>query len=138
MVYQMSRTIANYLRGKMEPLHKRGYAVITASIQLSSIGQRIRWLREDKKMLQNALAARLGVSGNAVSKLESGKSKSPSSATLLKIAAIFEANPDWIMHGVGHPYELQAEASKNEMMEVFDGLSPEKQAAILAAAKAIS
>lgn len=89
-------------------------------------------------MAQKTLAARLRLSGNAVSKLESGKSKAPSSVTLLKIAAIFEANPDWIMHGAGLPYEIDTEASKSEMLQVFSRLSAANQAAILAAAKAIS
>lgn len=89
-------------------------------------------------MLQVSLAKQLGISPTAVSKLESGRSKAPAAATLLKIAAIFEANPDWIMHGRGHPYELQAVENSSEMMAIFEKLSPEKQAAILAAARAIS
>lgn len=88
-------------------------------------------------MLQAALAKRIGLSGTAVSKIESGKSKAPSAATLMKIAAVFEANPEWIMRGVGHPYELQTTASRSDMDSVFSKLTPEHQAAILAAAKAL-
>ena len=88
-------------------------------------------------MLQITLARELGVSGTAISKIESGKSKAPSADTLMKIAAIFEANPNWIMKGEGHPYEIQTEASSTEMAKVFSGLSPGHQAAILAAAKSL-
>lgn len=88
-------------------------------------------------MLQTTLAKGLGLSGTAVSKIESGKSKAPSAATLMKIAAIFEANPEWIMRGVGHPYEVQSSASHDEMSQVFSKLRPEHQAAILAAAKSL-
>jgi transcriptional regulator with XRE-family HTH domain len=88
-------------------------------------------------MLQATLAKTLRISGAAVSKLESSKSKAPAASTLLKIAAAFEANPEWIMHGKGHPYEVQAEASSTEMASIFDKLSPQHQAAILAAAKSL-
>jgi transcriptional regulator with XRE-family HTH domain len=90
---------------------------------LTTPGQRIVWLRENKKMLQVTLARTIGISGTALSKIESGKSKSPSASTLLKIAAVFEANPDWIMHGRGRPFEIDTQITRSEMLEVFDSLS---------------
>lgn len=88
-------------------------------------------------MQQVTLAKMIGISGAAVSKLENGRSGAPSAATLLKIAAVFEANPAWIMHGKGHPYEIDMKASASEMSDVFQKLSPAHQAAILAAAKTL-
>lgn len=104
---------------------------------LTTPGQRIRWLRENKKMLQSTLAKTIGISGAAVSKLENGRSGSPAASTLLKIAAAFSANPEWIIHGRGHPFEIDEKVSASEMSEVFSKLSPEHQAAILAAAKSL-
>lgn len=100
-------------------------------------GQRIRWLREQKKMLQVTLARAIGISSTAVSKLELSKSKRPAAHNLLKIAAILEANPEWIMHGKGKPWMKDTVADTGEMIETFKKLSTDKQAAILAAAKAL-
>ena len=88
-------------------------------------------------MLQITLAKAIGVSGTALSKIESGLSKAPAAATLLKIAAVFEANPEWIMHGTGQPFEIQNKATQGELAAVFSELTPDKQAMILAAAKAL-
>jgi len=50
---------------------------------------------------------------------------------------VFEANPEWIMHGTGQPFEIQNKATQGELAAVFSELTPDKQAMILAAAKAL-
>lgn len=105
--------------------------------QMDTPGQRVKWLREEKKMPQLTLAKAIGIKQPSLSQLERGKSKSPAASTLLRIAAVLEANPEWIMHGRGHPFEIDAVESDSEMRDVFSQLSPAHQAAILAAAKAL-
>jgi len=100
-------------------------------------GQRVRWLRESKNMLQSTLAKAIGIKQPSLSQIERGSSKSPSASTLLRIAAALDANPDWIINGRGHPFEPDAAVSQSEMTDVFSKLSPEHQAAILAAAKSL-
>lgn len=106
--------------------------------KLDTPGQRVKWLREEKRMLQSTLDKLVGIKQPSLSQLENGSTKSPAASTLLKIAATLDANPDWIIHGAGHPFELDRKASETEMAEVFSKLSPEHQAAILAAAKSIT
>lgn len=100
-------------------------------------GQRVRWLRESKNMLQSTLAKAIGIKQPSLSQIERGTSKSPASATLLRIAAELDANPEWIINGKGHPFKLDTAAAKSEMADIYAKLTPEHQAAILAAAKAL-
>lgn len=103
---------------------------------LVTAGQRIRWLRERRQLSQHALAKAINVRQPALSQIERGVSKNPASTTLLRIAAVLEANPEWIINGRGDPF-LTVVASSAEMAAVFADLSPAHQAAILAAAKSL-
>jgi transcriptional regulator with XRE-family HTH domain len=53
------------------------------------IGSRLLELREQRLLSQRALAARLGISQPALSKLEAGRS-APSLATLLRLLTVYD------------------------------------------------
>jgi transcriptional regulator with XRE-family HTH domain len=63
-----------------------------------SIGLRIRQLREG--MLQEELAAILGISQGQLSKIERGK-LGPSADTLIRLVDQFGKSADWILTGKG-------------------------------------
>ena len=108
---------------------------------LITIGQRIRWLREKKKMNQTTLARAVGITPPSMSEIELGKTKAPAAATLFKIAAILEANPEWLLHGRGD-YALKRSPPTDagtieEMSSIMAELTPEQQATLLAVARAL-
>ncbi len=60
------------------------------------MGYRIKEVREEKRMTQEELAAKSGISRTAISGLENGTAHSASTKTLLKIAAALETTVDCI------------------------------------------
>ena len=110
-----------------------------ALLGLISVGDRIQWLRKKKGLSQVQLAKAVGISGPSVSNLETGVSKMPASTTLLRLAAVLEANPDWIISGRGDPYEWPTftEGDEAELISVFKSLGNEQKAMMMAVAKSL-
>lgn len=105
---------------------------------LISIGDRIRWLREVRKMTQVELAERVGIKQSSLSNLETTNSRKPAASTLLKLAAILEANTEWIMSGKGDPFNVPeiTNADSSDLVRRFERMSPDQKMALMAAAKA--
>ena len=104
----------------------------------ANVGGRIRYLRTSKKMSQQTLADKAGVTQSAISQAEGGATNAPAAETLLRIAAALEANPWWLVTGEGEPEGSVKDADASEMLEVFAQLKDAGQRrAILAAAKAM-
>lgn len=58
------------------------------------MGYRIKEVREEKRMTQEELSAKSGISRTTISALENGAVRSTSTKTLLKIAAALETTVD--------------------------------------------
>ena len=106
---------------------------------LLTVGDRIRWLRKKRELSQVDLATSIGIKGPSVSNLETGKSKNPAASTLLKLAAVLEANPDWIVSGRGDPFEgpTFTEGDEAELISIFKSLPNEQKAMVMAVAKTL-
>ncbi len=109
---------------------------MTDTPKLGTLASRITWLREYREMTSAELCRAAKLSQPSLWALETGKTKSIKADTLFKLAAALRANPMWIKDGSGDPFVITA-AEPNEAHKLFDRLSPEKQAMILAAIKAI-
>lgn len=103
---------------------------------LTTIGSRIKYLREQQGMTQPALAAVVGISQPSMSNIESGNTVSPSAIHLMAIAAALNANPHWIVYGEGEQ-SMPSDADESEMLKAFRELDAGRRAAILAAIKAL-
>lgn len=86
--------------------HERDYHPNTNVMQypclitfVKTIGERIKWAREQRKMTQVTLAGRAGVSQGTIGNAESGTRGKP--RELLKIARALMASPDWLESGRG-------------------------------------
>jgi transcriptional regulator with XRE-family HTH domain len=113
---------------------------MTKNFERLSIGDRLRYLIEVRKYTQVELAKKVGVTQAAISNLVTDSSRKPSAATLLKLAAALQANPDWIMTGDGEPFEMNivGKRSERDLLEAFRNMDPQAQAALIAAAKAMT
>lgn len=104
-----------------------------------SVGYRIRFLREEAGMKKSELARAIGVTPGAIWQIENDRYEGVRGSTLLAIAAVFNANPQWIQTGYGEPYKLPAGTEMREQINAkLDDLSPEHQSAVLAFLEAIS
>lgn len=83
-----------------------------------TLADRIRLLMELRDVKQNELARRVKLTSGAMSLLLSGDSKKPSQVTLLRLADVLEAHPEWILHGTGPM--LRGEGPPAELSEAVD------------------
>ena len=106
----------------------------------ASIGDRLRWLLEYREMKQTQLAEAIGTTQAAISNIVTNASRKPSAPTLLRMAAVLQASADWIITGEGHPFEISTvgKRAEKDLLAAFRDMDPQAQAALLAAAKAMS
>lgn len=108
-------------------IHGEVYTMLT-------IGDRIRYLRELRQMKQVELATECGLTQAALSNLETDPTRKPSSPTLLKIADVLEANPEWILTGVGEPHAWAPVTSPDQvdLLRLYKRLSMRQREEALA------
>lgn len=63
-----------------------------------SLSERLKLLRKGRKLTQDELADRLGLTKSAISKFETGNS-APSFETLKKVAALYRVSTDYLLNG---------------------------------------
>lgn len=104
-----------------------------------SIGQRIKYMREQRKYTQSELAAKCGVGQAAISNLETDSSRRPSASTLLKLSAALDVNPHWFIDGEGDPTHWKpiTKDSEAEVMDAYRRMSLEARVAFLNVMKAM-
>lgn len=112
---------------------------VTAHIQksLQTIGGRVKFVRELRKLDQKDLAAAAGVTVSAISQIERNETKSPSALVMHAICGALAANPDWILQGRG-PMLLgdPTPQDEGEILAIIRDMTPEARAALLAGLRA--
>jgi transcriptional regulator with XRE-family HTH domain len=99
-------------------------------------GKRIRDLRKARKLTQPQITDATGVPQSTLSEIERGESKDPSAEVLLKLAAFFEVEPEWLLSGRGPQHAVSSRGDgESELLLFFRSLSSEGQAYLLARAK---
>lgn len=88
LIYLLIRALRKYL--KSEPVRKE------KAENARSLGEVLRQHRVDCKMTQEFVAESLGVSRQAVSKWESGRSD-PSTTNLIALAKLFGVSPEELL-----------------------------------------
>lgn len=103
-----------------------------------SLGARVKAMREYRGFSQKKLGEKIGVSQSAIAQVESGETKMIKGNTLLRMAAALEANPRWIMSGKGEPLGMDETVDGNELLALYESMSDEHKAALVAAARAFA
>ena len=67
------------------------------------LGERIKKVRKDNSLTQQAFAEHIGTTQNSVARYEMNKI-TPSSAVISLICRTFHVNEDWLRNGEGEPY----------------------------------
>lgn len=76
---------------------------------------RIKQIRNDRKLTQQAFADKLGVSRNSIARFEMGD-LSPSDRTIKDICREFSVNEEWLRTGEGN---MKIELSRNQEIQQF-------------------
>lgn len=108
-----------------------------AMFKKMTIGDRLRWLLEDREISQTALAEKVGVGQAAISNLVTDSSRKPSAPTLIGIACELECNPNWILTGEGEPYSWAPVTAENqvELLNLFKSMDAAGKQALLGVAR---
>ncbi len=89
-------------------------------MRTDTIGQRIKYIREENKLTQKEFAASLGISNNYVSEIESDK-KVPSAMILNMLELRYEIYHHWFIYGGPiEKYRIQPEAIPEEPTPLED------------------
>lgn len=83
--------------------------------------------------------SRAATTQSAISNIVTNSSRKPNAPTLLRMAAALQANPEWIMTGQGHPFEVNTVSRRDEkdLLDAFRAMDDSAKVALLAAAKAM-
>ena len=83
------------------------------------MNERIKGIRlaQSPKMSQDAFGAKIGITGAAVSRIESGD-RTPSDAVILSICREFDVSEEWLRTGQG---EMFVEKTESEELAAFFG-----------------
>lgn len=93
---------------------------------MSNIGDRIKVLRKDLKITQDAFAARINLSRNYITQMELGN-RVPAQRTIADICREFNVSEAWLTDGV-EPMYMEAEDSDWEMItRIMAGASENKK-----------
>ncbi|HDR7367929.1 MULTISPECIES: helix-turn-helix domain-containing protein [Bacillus cereus group] len=104
-------------------------------------GNRVKMLRNEKKLTQNDLSEKIGVSKSALSQIENNKI-TPSRETVSALSRVLEVTSDFIL-GLSEYRELDQEESSevrkemNVLTEKIEKLSAERQKFLIDMMKAI-
>lgn len=115
------------------------------------MNERIKKIRNDSGLSQNAFAKKLSISRSAICKIESGENF-PSDQTLALICKEFNVNEDWLINGIGNVYkekdgtftELLSEIDDSDddfiksLITVYMGLDEDSKKALRKIAKGMS
>lgn len=105
---------------------------------LDTLGARVRWLREKKKMKQNQLAKAAKISQPSMWAIEHDVTKPEKmrGSTLLRLAAVLDSTPEFIRDGKGDPHTATPGDTK-ELVDIYVSLPDNIKAALIATARAL-
>ena len=82
---------------------------------MDTIGQKIKFIRHEKRLTQEGLGKELGLTKQAISNYENELSK-PSFDFLIKLHDVCNVNLNWFIAGVGQPFNApQLEDVQDEL-----------------------
>ena len=100
-----------------------------------TIGLRLKQVRGN--ISQKDLASQFQLSKSYVNNVEHGSK--PSLEFLINIANHFDVSLDWLILGIGQAQSLTVEKDslRNELLQIFDALTPEGQSILLGTVKTV-
>lgn len=107
-------------------------------IAAMSVGRRIKKLRLEKGMEQGELARAAKIKQSTLSDLERGDSQRPRGDTLVRLAAILQADQEWLMTGEGLPTpKVTPDIDESHLLSMYRAMTPANRAVLVATAKAL-
>ncbi|MFW3174043.1 helix-turn-helix domain-containing protein [Xanthomonas phaseoli] len=111
-----------------------------AKFQQMTIGERIRWLLVFRRLTQQELASKIGITQGAISNIVGSASREPTARTLLKMADALECSAEFILLGEGSPFEQVAprNARETELLSLYRSLQSTEQTTLMVIARILA
>lgn len=111
-----------------------------AKFQQMTIGERIRWLLVFRRLTQQELASKIGITQSAVSNIVGSASRQPTARTLLKMADALECSAEFILLGEDSPFEQVAprNARETELLSLYRSLQFTEQTTLMVIARILA
>lgn len=105
-----------------------------------SIGQRLRWVLENREVKQLHLAQKLGIMQSTISNIVTDSARKPSADTLLMLCEELRCSPSWLMSGKGDPFAWVPITAPEQVELIHNWLdmSPENRVALQGMARALA
>lgn len=110
-----------------------------ANFQRMTIGDRVRWLMEKRRVKQTELASKIGITQAGISNIVTNAARKPSAPTLMRLAEELQCNPNWILSGKGDPFGWQAVTADTqvELLNLFKSMPEDAKQTLLAVARSM-
>jgi len=110
---------------------------MTWGYYMTSIGSRVKVLRVSKRLSQQELANRIGMSQPAIAKIERGITKNMEGETLEALARELSSTANFILKGSANSDDMEHAMISAEMAAIFRDLPLSEKETILRMARAI-
>ena len=93
---------------------------------MNTIGERIKDLRRELNLTQDAFAARINLTRNYITLIEAGN-RTPSPRTIVDICREFHISQSWLENGIEPKYIDQDESDIDVINRIMEGQSENKK-----------
>lgn len=87
---------------------------------------RIKEIREDHGLSQRAFGEAVGISGSAITRIESNE-RNPSEQTLRMICSTYNVSRNWLEYGIEPKYREQSDDDWEMLTRMMEGASENKK-----------
>lgn len=102
---------------------------------MTTIGSRVRALRQKRGLKQAALAAMVGITQGSLSLIENDKTEVPAGETLAGLCKALQTTPDFLIAGAGDPDSIESAIQEHELVFLWRSLPDAGRQMVLDAAK---
>lgn len=106
--------------------------------RMDDVGSRIKKERKARNLTQAQVGTAVGINQTSVKDIELGNTKSPAAITLVRMAKLFDVDPEWLLTGKGARNPVATFTTEEvELLLLFRDLTPEGRAYLLGRAKTL-
>lgn len=98
---------------------------------MSSIGARVRQLREDREMKSSELARAIGIRQPSLIDIEKGRTKTLRGNTLARLCEELRTTADFLLYGEMAPAGIELALMERELTMALRALTPERRIALI-------
>jgi len=105
--------------------------------RMSTIGERVRFLRKARGFSQVELAGLVGISQGSLSLIERNETEVPAGSTVAGLCRALRTTPDFLIAGAGDAYSIEGAMQEHELVFLWRDLPAEARRLVLENAQSV-